>query len=149
MRCAKNDSEALYEAVICNRPDIVALLIPHSDPKSRNSEALCVACEENHTECAIVLLPVSDATVKDSLPLRWAVEHNNQIMIDLLYPKSDPVKALAHMKEDHPEDDPIWHPLAEKIDTARQKEVLLQEVHDAGGLSKSPPICYSATISMR
>lgn len=67
-RWSRSLCSPLMQAVICDRADLVELLIPLSDPNARDAEgatALIVAAETGNEAAVQALLPVSDPRLRD------------------------------------------------------------------------------------
>lgn len=92
-------SELLRLAAESQQPNVVAYLIPLSEPKSMNSLALRWACEKPGLECVALLLPHSDPTTENSAALRLAVTYGNYEAAKILFDVSEPEKALKDLLE--------------------------------------------------
>lgn len=90
-------TKALNFAALMGRDREVAILIPFSDPKTRNSHAFRSALGTKHKKCVTLLIPVSDVTVEDCFALECALFYQWNDVVDILWPLSDPKKVLARL----------------------------------------------------
>jgi len=89
----------LMMAVDLERAPIVELLLPHSDPKTRNSWVLQKASIKDHAQ-----------------------------LMDVLYDVCEPLKALEALRAEHPNDYSKWQPLEQRIEANRLRDVLTQHI---------------------
>lgn len=98
-----NESEFLRLAIVHNRAEIFAYLLPFYNKKFDNSDVLCEACSLNHTDFVLQLIAHTDPTVNQSEPLMWAARHNNIRLMDLLLPVSNVFDAIELVNKHAPE----------------------------------------------
>lgn len=101
-------SEALGRAALGGHLKLVELLIPVSDPKSKNSKALCYAVLGQHTQCVDVLLGVSDTQ-----------------------------EVLAHFQRFFPQDADKWRFFAEMVESWSQRTMLTTALEKPGGTDRA------------
>lgn len=75
----------------------VRRLIPVS-PMELRSRALLRAVELENFDMVALLLPVSDPKINNSVCLRAAARTKNDVMVDLLYDVSEPQKVLKDLQ---------------------------------------------------
>lgn len=97
------------------------------------SEALSRAALGGHLSCVKLLIPVSNPKSKESQALGYAVSMRHTQCIEVLFEVSESKKVLARLQNIYPRDPDVWMVLAEMVESKAQRAMLtaVTEKHDA------------------
>lgn len=155
---------ALWWAARDGYSDIVALLLPMTDPSARNYDALRAASKAGHVDCVqllveacdnidhindafwfssegqhkdaiTLLLPKIQPKHRQSLLLCKAVHYANEDAFDILYPLSDPQAALQKLNDEGLTENITMLTARIKID--EEHKIITEQLDGRGNVSKN------------